>query len=292
MRWVKLIGVLVWKDFLIDLRRKENVVAMFFFALLTLLIFRFALGDDPNPRYKITGRVLQRLEVQLVNPDTISDMSLFRGRVFTDRVAFIKALNTLPGGPPDPNTRIAVLRLSQRDSLRESAAGLLWVTLLLAGVLGLSKSFNQEKEHGCMDGLLLTPVSRGVLYLGKMISNTLFLGVILVVLLPLFALFFQVGLAGVLLPLVGVLLAGVLGFSALGTLLGGITASLKGREVLLPILLFPLLVPIVISAVHLTGLVLDGGDLLEQAGWLRMLAAFDGIYLIVSYLAFDYVMES
>ncbi len=83
-----------------------------------------------------------------------------------------------------------------------------------------------------------------------------------------------------------------MGFTALGTLLGGITASLKGREVLLPILLFPLLVPIVVVAVHLTGQVLDGFSLWGEGAWLRLMGAFDAVFLIVSYLVFEYVMEN
>ena len=143
-----------------------------------------------------------------------------------------------------------------------------------------------------MDGLLLTPVDRGVLYLGKMLSNTAFMVIILVLLLPLFGLFFQVRLSDVVLPLGAVLLAGVLGFASLGTLLGGITASLKGREVLLPILLYPLLVPLVVAAVFLTGAVLDGGTLSGHGGWLNLLLACDAVFLVVSYLVFDYVMEA
>ncbi|MCH8885696.1 MAG: heme exporter protein CcmB [SAR324 cluster bacterium] len=176
--------------------------------------------------------------------------------------------------------------------MREAAPGLFWVTVLLAGMLGLSKSFAQEREQGCMDALLLTPVERGVIYLGKMFSNTLFLIAIQVMFLPVFSLFFGVGLRGVWLPLAVVMLGGTLGFAALGTLLGGVTASLKGREVLLPVLLFPLLTPLMVVAVYLTGVVLDGVSLWEQGPWLRLMAAFDGVFLIASFLVFEYVMEN
>ena len=188
--------------------------------------------------------------------------------------------------------RIALLEHSGITLMREGAPGLFWITVLLAGMLGLSKSFAQEREQGCMDALLLTPVERGAIYLGKMFSNTLFLIAIQVLFLPLFALFFGVGLRGVWLPLAVVMLGGTLGFAALGTLLGGITASLKGREVLLPVLLFPLLVPLMVVAVNLTGTVLDGASLWEQGAWLRLMAAFDAVFLIASFLVFEYVMES
>ena len=292
MTALRQIWILIWKDLLIDLRRKENLVAMFFFSLLTLLVFRFALSDDAEPRFRITPRVMATLTEQGVSAPILKALSPLEGRTLSGREALLAALDAMPTGAPPVGVRASLLELARRDALTEAAPGLLWVTVLMAGVLGLSRSYAQEKEQGCMDGLLLTPVERGVLYLGKMLSNMFFLVVILVLLLPLFSLFFQVRLAGALGPITLVLLAGVLGFAALGTLLGGITTSLKGREVLLPILLYPLLVPLIISAVFLTGAVLEGVSLSEELGWLKMLGACDAVYLIVSYLVFDYVMES
>ena len=296
-RWMMALGqlwVLVWKDVMIDLRRKENILAMFFFALLTLLIFNFALqqaGTEGNEPHRVTALALEQLAADGVRPQTLVELKRLGGRLIPGRQAMLRALDKLPGGVT-PDERIAVLGRTKSGFLRESAGGLLWVTLLMAGVLGLSRSFVQEREQGCMEGLLLTPVSRGWLYLGKMLSNTLFLVLILLMLLPLFAMFFGVQLQGAWLALVLVLLAGVVGFAALGTLLGGITASLKGREVLLPVLLFPLLVPLVVVGVHLTGVILEGAPLSEQGQWINLLAAFDGIYLVLSYLVFDYVMET
>lgn len=286
------VWVLLWKDLLIDLRRKENLVAMFLFAVLTLLIFKFAVGGDEARRYRVTPRVLALLEQEGLSRPALEALRGLSGRAYPSRGALLEALDALRAEPLPPPARIALLKFSARSLLQESAAGLLWVTVLLAGVLGLSRSITTEREGGCMDGLLLTPVSRGVIYLGKMLSNTLFLAVMLALLLPLVSLFFAVGLRDTWLPLMLVMLGGVLGFTALGTLLGGMTASVRGREVLLPILLFPLLVPIVVTVVHLTGVILDGGNLAGQWRWLQLLGAFDAIYLIVSYLAFEYVMES
>ena len=131
-----------------------------------------------------------------------------------------------------------------------------------------------------------------MLYLGKMVGNALFLLILLLLLLPMFALMFGIHLGGVWLPLGAVILAGVLGFSALGTLLGAITASLRGKEVLLPLLLFPLMVPVLIMEVQLTGAILDGEPLAGQVRWLGLLGLFDALYLTVSYLVFEYVMET
>lgn len=291
------VGVLIWKDLLIDLRRKENLLGMFLFAALTLLIFNFALGGGGEPRYRITPRVMQILRDEGLPPQRLAVLKPLEGRTYAGRSELLKAVEDaekmdVPKKPVDGRLRIALLEHSAMTLMREGAPGLFWVTVLLAGMLGLSKSFAQEREQGCMDALLLTPVERGVLYLGKMFSNTLFLIAIEILFLPLFALFFGVGLRGVWLQMAVVMLGGTLGFSALGTLLGAITASLKGREVLLPVLLFPLLVPLMVVAVYLTGVVLDGGSLWEQGPWLRLMGAFDVVFLVASFLVFEYVMEN
>ena len=301
------IGVLIWKDLLIDLRRKENLLGMFLFAALTLLIFNFAVGGGGDLRYRVTPRVMKILQDDGLPAERLAVLKPLQGRTYASRADLLEALDavekrsttkgrTEKGGTEKRDTtgrlRIALLEHSGVTLMREGAPGLFWVTVLLAGMLGLSKSFAQEREQGCMDALLLTPVERGVIYLGKMFSNTLFLLAIQVLFLPLFALFFGVGLWGVLLPLGVVILGGTLGFAALGTLLGGITASLKGREVLLPVLLFPLLVPLMVVVVYLTGVVLDGFSLWEQGPWLQFMAAFDGVFLITSFLVFEYVMEN
>ena len=300
------IGVLIWKDLLIDLRRKENLLGMFLFALLTLLIFNFAVGGGGELRYRITPRVMKILKDDGLPRESLAVLKPLVGRTYASRADLLEALDAAENrsatkksaakeaiaGAAAGALRIALLEHSGVTLMREAAPGLFWVTVLLAGMLGLSKSFAQEREQGCMDALLLTPVERGVIYLGKMFSNTLFLIAIQVMFLPVFSLFFGVGLRGVWLPLAVVMLGGTLGFAALGTLLGGVTASLKGREVLLPVLLFPLLTPLMVVAVYLTGVVLDGVSLWEQGPWLRLMAAFDGVFLIASFLVFEYVMEN
>ena len=327
------IGVLIWKDLLIDLRRKENLLGMFLFALLILLIFNFAVGGGGELRYRITPRVMKILQDDGLPQESLAVLKPLVDRTYASRADLLEALDAAENrsaakrsaekkstekrstekrstekrstakrstekqsaakeaiaGAAAGALRIALLEHSGVTLMREAAPGLFWVTVLLAGMLGLSKSFAQEREQGCMDALLLTPVERGVIYLGKMFSNTLFLIAIQVMFLPVFSLFFGVGLRGVWLPLAVVMLGGTLGFAALGTLLGGVTASLKGREVLLPVLLFPLLTPLMVVAVYLTGVVLDGGSLWEQGPWL---AAFDGVFLIASFLVFEYVMEN
>ncbi len=286
------IGIILWKDLVIDLRRKENILSMFFFSLLTLMIFNFSLGGEEEIRFRLTPRAVRTLTESGALQASASNLEILIGRTFATQKGFLQALADLEGFDPRPRDRIALLQASRRTFLQESAPGLLWVMFLLAGVLGLNKSFVQERENGCMEGLLLTPVDRGVLYLGKMGSNVLFLVLLLLLVVPTFFVMFSLPFSGVLPQLTLIMLGGVLGFCALGTLLGGITSSVRGREVLLPLLLFPLIAPVLITVVHLTGVVLEGGSLADQSGWINILVAADAVFLIISYLVFDYAMEA
>ena len=164
--------------------------------------------------------------------------------------------------------------------------------MLLAGVLGLDKSFGQERENGCLEGLVLSPAGRGLIYLAKTAGNLLFLVVIVALLLPLSALLFQLSVWERW-PALGLVAGGtLLGFAALGTLLAGLVATLRGKEVLLPLLLFPLLAPLLIAVVQVTAGLLEGQPLSELARWLGLIAGFDAVYLILAFLAFEFVVES
>ena len=283
--------VLLWKDLLIDLRRMEHLLAMLFFALLTLLIFNFAVGEQGGTHFRYAERTAQRLAGEGLPADTLAALAPLKGVTFTTQAAFLRAVDGQQTALT-PAQRILVLQASRQSFMQIIAGGLFWITFLLSGVLGLDRSFGQEREHGAMDGLLLTPVPRGVLYLGKMASNAVFLLVISLLVLPPLALLYGVELRGVWAPLLLIALGGIVGFSALGTLLGGVTASLRGKEVLLPLLLFPLLVPLLLVVVQLTDLVLQGEALWEHRAWLQLLLAFDMVFLIASYLTFDFVLEA
>ena len=110
-------------------------------------------------------------------------------------------------------------------------------------------------------------------------------------LIPLFALFFNLDLWGALAPLLGVALLGTIGLAAIGTLFPALTANLRARAVLFPLLLFPLVIPVIIGTVTATSVVLGGGTLSEASAWLKLLCAFDTIFLIVAYLTFEYIVE-
>ncbi|HLZ59884.1 MAG TPA: heme exporter protein CcmB [Ktedonosporobacter sp.] len=167
------------------------------------------------------------------------------------------------------------------------APGALWVAFIFASLLGLGRTIAIEREQGPMDRLLLCPVDRRAIYLAKLLGNVLFIGVVEIVALPVFAALFDVPLGvGALLPIV---LFGTLGIATIGTLFSAIAAATRARELLLPLLVFPLIVPVVIAAVRATGDLL--APALNEPPWLGLIIAFDVIFLSVSTLLFQYVIE-
>ncbi len=164
---------------------------------------------------------------------------------------------------------------------REIGPGVLWVAFLFAGTIGLNRSFMLEKENGCLQGLLLAPLDRTALYFGKLVSNFVFLLIMEAFMLPLFMIFFNIDLIQHLLPLLYVILVGTLGFCAIGTLLSSLSVNLKTRDIMLPILLYPLMVPIVIGSVQMTGQVLSGEPLSDMMNWVSLTLCFDVIYIAV-----------
>ena len=174
-------------------------------------------------------------------------------------------------------------------NVKQVAPGVLWVTFTFAGMLGLNRSFILEKDKGCLEGLLLAPVDRSAIYFGKMLGNLIFMLVVEAIVLPIFWVLFNPPLFSPALILIIVL--GTLGFAGVGTLFSAIAVHTRAREVMLPILLFPIVVPLMIAAVKITGGLLDGQPLSEMRNWLNLLVGFDIIFLTVSYMTFDYVVE-
>ncbi len=174
-------------------------------------------------------------------------------------------------------------------NVKQVAPGMLWVTFTFAGMLGLNRSFILEKDRGCLEGLLLAPVDRSAIYFGKMLGNLIFMSVVEAIVLPIFWVLFNPPLFSPALALV--ILLGTLGFAGVGTLFSAIAVHTRAREVMLPILLFPVVLPLMIAAVKLTGGLLDGQPLAEMHNWLNLLVGFDMVFLTVSYMTFDYVVE-
>ena len=180
--------------------------------------------------------------------------------------------------------------LDLQGNVAEAAApGVLWATVAFAGMLGLSRSLAREQLSGCLDGLLLAPVDRSAIFFGKAIGNLVFMAVVEVALLPLAAVLFDVPLLrpGILL----VFVIGTGGYAAVGTLLAAIAVNTRAREVMLPILLLPLAVPLLIAAVRATALLVEGGALAEAEGWLQLLVVYDLVIVAVSLLTFGCVVE-
>jgi heme exporter protein B len=169
---------------------------------------------------------------------------------------------------------------------RTIAPGLLWATLAFAGVLSLGRSFGAERDRGALDGLLLAPVDPTALYVGKMLAQAAFMLVVLAVALPAFAIFLGVTLfsPGVL----PVAVLGVLGFAAAGTLFAMLSLAGRSRDVLLPVLFFPLAIPVIITATGATGVGLAGGATGAAVG---VLVACDALYVAVAILLFGYTVE-
>jgi heme exporter protein B len=176
------------------------------------------------------------------------------------------------------------------ENQRTLAPGVLWVSIAFSGMLGLSRSFIMEKDRGSMEGLLLTPVDRSAIYLGKMLGNVLFITVVEIVILPIFIVLFNLS-AGDIPLLVGVMFMGTIGFAGVGTLFSAMAIHTRAREVLLPVLLFPVVVPVMLSAVKLTAAILDRIPVADVQNWLSLLIAFDLIFMALALMLFDYVME-
>jgi heme exporter protein B len=176
------------------------------------------------------------------------------------------------------------------ENQKTLAPGVLWVAIAFAGMLGLSRSFIMEKDRGSMEGLLLTPVDRSAIYLGKMLGNVLFISVVEAIILPIFIVFFNLSAED--LPLlVGVMVLGTIGFAGVGTLFSAMAIHTRAREVLLPVLLFPVVIPVLLSAVKLTAAILDRLPFADVQNWFSLLVAFDLIFMALSFILFDYVLE-
>jgi heme exporter protein B len=169
------------------------------------------------------------------------------------------------------------------------APGVLWVIILFAGVLGLNRSFGAEMDRGTLPALLLAPVDRSAIYFGKVIANLIFtLGTAAVILVVMFFIF-DVDLLQPLIILAAAL--GTLGYVSVGTIFAALTASVRARESLLPILLLPVMVPVFMAGVALTAGILDGKSFADVRNWLLMLIGFDAMFLVVAYLLFDLILE-
>jgi heme exporter protein B len=216
------VAALAWKDILSELRARDIVISILAFAVLSLIIFNFALRPSPQ----ITPIV---------------------------------------------------------------APGVLWVAFTFAGVLGLTRAFVLEKDQGNLVGLLLTPTSRGALYVGKMLGSLFFMLMAEVVILPVFAVLFN--LSPFQPELLLIILLATIGFASIGTLFSAIAINTRSREIMLPMLFLPIVVPIIIGAVVSSGIALEGGPWSDSVKWVQLIAVFDVVVLVFSGFAFEHVLQ-
>jgi heme exporter protein B len=220
------------KDLKQEFRTKQMLNSMVIFALLVIVIFSFAFGNESS--------------------------------------IFIK----------DINKKVVDLL----------APGMLWIAFTFAGMLGLSRSFAGEKEEGCLEGLKLCPVDRAEIYNGKVISNAVLMFLMEITTIPIFVALFNYDLKNI--PgFALVIILGTFGFIFVGTLLSALTVNTRTREILLPVILFPILIPVILSAVTATGTLLSSGEISEIWGELQILAIYDIIFFIVAQLVFEYTIE-
>lgn len=223
MKFFHIVGVILWKDILLEWRSKQILSSVLVFGLLTLVIFNFALGTD--------------------------------------------IAQTQNAGP-----------------------GILWVALIFAGILGLNRSFSLEKEEMCLQGIFLA-VDGSCIYFGKMLGNFLFMILVELVLIPIFMVFFNYSIIQFLPGLFLFLILGTFGFAAVGTVFAALSINTKATEVMVPVLLLPVLVPLLIASVKGTAGVMQGVPLPDLMGWINLLLVFNIILCAICFLVFEYVPE-
>lgn len=173
----------------------------------------------------------------------------------------------------------------------EAAPGALWVAVTFAGILGLGRSFTTERENDCLMGLLLSPIDRGSIYLAKVASNFVLMTTAQAGILPVFVLFFDVAATPALLGVAAAVLLGLFGLAALGSLFAAIAVRTRAREVMLPLLMLPLIVPLFIAGVSVTGKLLAGAEFATVQPWLGSMLAIDVIFVVAGWLLFDAAVE-
>ena len=175
------------------------------------------------------------------------------------------------------------------DMTELTAPGILWVALTFGGVIGLNHIFAAEKENSRLEGLMLCPVDRLVIYWGKLLGSFTFMLAIEIIITPIFLVLLNLPLF---LPrLLLVIVLATIGFTSVGTLFSALAINIRARDIMLPILFLPIVVPVIIAAVKLTALVLAGNPWGDMLTWLQIIAVFDVIYLVVATLVFEFVVE-
>jgi heme exporter protein B len=187
---------------------------------------------------------------------------------------------------------VLVFALDPVGGVRDAAtaAGALWVAMIFAGVIGSTRALLAERDNGCIRALIVSPLDRGALYLAKLAAAFIFMAIAEAAAIVLMVLFFNLNFDSRLLRLLPIIALGALGFSALSTLLAAISGRLRAGDLLLPLLAVPMFVPALIAGVKASGAALTGASFGASAQWLKVLIAFDVIFLTSGYLLFEHVI--
>lgn len=178
-----------------------------------------------------------------------------------------------------------------RDALRGATPGVLWVALVFAGVISAAQSYQAELESEAYEQLLLYPVPRGTIFLGKLLANWVFMALLGSTVLPLSALLFGMTVTNSWPWLILTIVLGTLGFAIIATFYAALTANLRARESLLPVLMFPVVVPVLMAAVRASGEIMGLGNLAIAQDWLQLLVGFNLIYMVLCTAIFHFVVE-
>lgn len=178
-----------------------------------------------------------------------------------------------------------------RQTAEEILPGLIWMSLIFSGVLGLNRTYARERFNDCLIGILSTPIAPYQIYLGKAASNLVQLLFVEIITFPLYFIFYDLNLAGSLGMLIIIMLIGSVGFILVGTFLAALTSNLRANEALLPVILFPLLMPVLLAAIEATSAVFTGLTLDQYLPWIKLILIYDLVFLVMPLLLFDYLME-
>lgn len=215
---------LLWKDILLEARRRDNLLSMFFFGLSLLFLFSFA--------FEISSENVSRM-----------------------------------------------------------APGLLWLAFMFSGTLALNQLFQGDRENDCLDALLLAPLDRGAYYLAKVFFNFSLMFLLELCILPLFGILFRLDFWHLLPNVLLYTLLGTLGFSVVGVLFAAVTLRARARTLLLPVLLFPLMIPVILGTVRTLQIILGAGTAAELVPWFQLLVGFDLIFITAGFLLLEWVLD-
>ncbi|MBF0171437.1 MAG: heme exporter protein CcmB [Nitrospinae bacterium] len=171
------------------------------------------------------------------------------------------------------------------------AAGVLWVAFIFSGAVAMNRGFMREQEEGCLSALLLAPIDRSAIYFGKMLSGLLVMLATMALVTPIFMVLYNVNVMEHYLWQTLTFFLGAVGFMAVGTLISAMSVNLRAREMMGPLLLLPVVAPVIIAAVKMSGGLVRGEDLASLMVWIKILASFDVIYLVVAWLVFEHIVE-